>query len=155
MAKSKSKKYYGNNLVYALLYILIGVLFIVFKNSILNWLMTIVGVVFIALGVLDIIHHRYTNGVIEAVIGIAVILGGWLFIEIVLIVLGALLIVQGVVDLAKQLQGGKNALKIIVAIITIALGVLLIVSKWVVLDWFFIVIGVAFIVDGAFALFQK
>ncbi len=155
MAKSKSKKYYGNNVVYALLYILVGVLFIVFKNSILNWLMTIVGVVFIALGVIDIIHNRYTNGIIEAVIGIVIILGGWLFIEIILIVLGALLIVQGVVDFVKQLQGHKNALKIIVAVITIALGVLLIVSKWLVVDWFFIVVGVVFILDGAFALFQK
>lgn len=152
---AKSKKYVGNNVVYALLYILIGVLFIVFKNSILSWLMTIAGVVFIALGVLDILHKNITLGVIEAVIGIVIILGGWLFVEIVLIIFGALLIVKGTTDLIKQLQGRKNAVKIIVAVLTVAVGILLIVSKWVALEWFFIVLGVMFIINGAFALLQK
>lgn len=152
---AKSKKYVGNNVVYALLYILIGVLFIVFKNSILGWLMTIAGVVFIALGVLDILHKNITLGVIEAVIGIVIILGGWLFVEIVLIIFGALLIVKGATDLIKQLQGRKNAVKIIVAVLTIAVGILLIVSKWVALEWFFIVLGVMFIINGSFALLQK
>lgn len=152
---AKSKKHVSNNVVYALLYILIGVLFIVFKSSMFNWLMTIVGVVFIALGVIDILHKNLTNGIIEAVIGIVIILGGWLFLEIVFIVFGALLIVKGATDLVKQFQGKRDVVKIIIAILTIALGILLIVSKWVVLEWFFIVIGVAFILDGAFALLQK
>lgn len=152
---AKSKKHVSNNVVYALLYILIGVLFIVFKSSMFNWLMAIVGVVFIALGVIDILHKNLTNGIIEAVIGIVIILGGWLFLEIVFIVFGALLIVKGAMDLVKQFQGKRDVVKIIIAILTIALGILLIVSKWVVLEWFFIVIGVAFILDGAFALLQK
>lgn len=152
---AKSKKHVSNNVVYALLYILIGVLFIVFKSSMFDWLMTIVGVVFIALGVIDILHKNLTNGIIEAVIGIVIILGGWLFLEIVFIVFGALLIVKGAMDLVKQFQGKRDVVKIIIAILTIALGILLIVSKWVVLEWFFIVIGVAFILDGAFALLQK
>lgn len=152
---AKSKKHVSDNVVYALLYILIGVLFIVFKNSILNWLMTIIGVVFIALGVIDILHKNLTTGIVEAVIGIVIILGGWLFVEIVLIVFGALLIVKGATDLVKQFQGKRNVVKIIISILTVALGILLIVSKWVVLEWFFIVIGIAFILDGAFALLQK
>lgn len=152
---AKSKKHVGNNVVYALLYILIGVLFIVFKNSILGWLMTIAGVVFIALGVLDILHKNITLGVIEAVIGIVIILGGWLFVEIVLIIFGALLIVKGATDLIKQLQGRKNTVKIIVAVLTIAVGILLIVSKWVALEWFFVLLGIMFIINGAFALLQK
>ena len=46
------------------LYILIGVLFIVFKSGMLNWLMTIAGIVFIALGIYDIIKKNMTNGII-------------------------------------------------------------------------------------------
>ena len=89
-----STKKVSNNVIAAILYILLGVLFIVFKAGMLNWLMTIVGIVFIALGVYNIIQRRLTNGIIEAVIGVVVILGGWLFVEIVLIVLGALLVVK-------------------------------------------------------------
>lgn len=153
MAKSSSKV--TNNMVYALLYVIVGILFIVFKSGMLNWLMTIIGVVFIALGVYDIIKKKITNGIIEAAIGVVVIVGGWVFVEIVLIVFGALLIVKGATDLISLFKGSKNVVSIIVAILTIALGVLLIVSKWVALDWMFIVIGVVFIVEGAFSLFPE
>ncbi len=153
MAKSSSKV--TNNMVYALLYVIVGILFIVFKSGMLNWLMTIIGVVFIALGVYDIIKKKITNGIIEAAIGVVVIVGGWVFVEIVLIVFGALLIVKGVTDLISLFKGSKNVISIIVAILTIALGVLLIVSKWVALDWMFIVIGIVFIVEGAFSLFSE
>ena len=153
MAKSSSKV--TNNMVYALLYVIVGILFIVFKSGMLNWLMTIIGVVFIALGVYDIIKKKITNGIIEAAIGVVVIVGGWVFVEIVLIVFGALLIVKGATDLISLFKGSKNVVSIIVAILTIALGVLLIVSKWVALDWMFIVIGVVFIVEGAFSLFSE
>ncbi len=153
MAKSSSKV--TNNMVYALLYVIVGILFIVFKSGMLNWLMTIIGVVFIALGVYDIIKKKITNGIIEAAIGVVVIVGGWVFVEIVLIVFGALLIVKGATDLISLFKGSKNVVSIIVAILTIALGVLLIVSKWVALDWMFIVIGIVFIVEGAFSLFPE
>lgn len=153
MAKSSSKV--TNNMVYALLYVIVGILFIVFKSGMLNWLMTIIGVVFIALGVYDIIKKKITNGIIEAAIGVVIIVGGWMFVEIVLIVFGALLIVKGVTDLISLFKGSKNVVSIIVAILTIALGVLLIVSKWVALDWMFIVIGIVFIVEGAFSLLPE
>ena len=149
-----STKKVSNNVIAAILYILLGVLFIVFKAGMLNWLMTIVGIVFIALGVYDIIQRRLTNGIIEAVIGV-VILGGWLFVEIVLIVLGALLVVKGASDLIALCKGSKDVIAIIVAALTIILGILLIVSKWAMLDWMFIVVGVVFIVEGAFTLFPS
>ena len=101
------------------------------------------------------IKKNITNGIIEAAIGVVVIVGGWVFVEIVLIVFGSLLIVKGVTDLISLFKGSKNVVSIIVAILTIALGVLLIVSKWVALDWMFIVIGIVFIVEGAFSLFPE
>ena len=138
--------------MYAALYILIGVLFIVFKSGMLNWLMTIAGIVFIALGIYDIIKKNMTNGIIEAVIGVVIILGGWLFVEVVLIIFGALLCGKGVSDLIAAFQGSRNVMNIIVAILTLVVGILLIVSKWVMLDWFFIVLGVVFIVEGGLQL---
>ena len=140
MANSSSKK--------------IGVLFVVFKAGMLNWLLTVAGIVFIALGVYDIIKKNLTNGLIEVAIGVIIILGGWLFVEIVLIVFGALLVVKGITDLVPLFQSSsKNVMAIIIALLTIIAGILLIVSKWVVMDWFFIVIGVMFIIEGALALF--
>ncbi len=153
---ANSNKKVSNGVVYALLYIVLGVLFIVFKSGMLNWLMTIAGIVFIALGIFDIIKKRLTQGIIEAVIGVVIILGGWLFVEIVLLVFGALLIVKGVTDLIKACQSkSKDFSKILCAVITAIVGILLVVAKWVTLDWFFIVLGAVFIIDGLFALFNN
>lgn len=149
---ASSNKKVSNSVMYAVLYILIGVLFIVFKSSMLNWLMTIAGIVFIALGIYDIIKKNMTNGIIEAVIGVVILLGGWLFVEVVLIIFGALLCVKGVSDLIAAFQGSRNVMNIIVAILTLVVGILLIVSKWVMLDWFFIVLGGVFIVEGGLQL---
>ena len=153
---ANSSKKVSNGVVSALLYIVLGVLFIVFKSGMLNWLMTIAGIVFIALGIFDIIKKRLTQGIIETVIGVVIIVGGWLFVEIVLLVFGALLIVKGVTDLIKACQSkSKDFSKILCAVITAIVGILLVVAKWVTLDWFFIVLGAVFIIDGLFALFNK
>ena len=153
---ANSSKKVSNGVVYALLYIVLGVLFIVFKSGMLNWLMTIAGIVFIALGIFDIIKKRLTQGIIETVIGVVIIVGGWLFVEIVLLVFGALLIVKGVTDLIKACQSkSKDFSKILCAVITAIVGILLVVAKWCTLDWFFIVLGAVFIIDGLFALFNK
>ena len=153
---ANSSKKVSNGVVYALLYIVLGVLFIVFKSGMLNWLMTIAGIVFIALGIFDIIKKRLTQGIIETVIGVVIIVGGWLFVEIVLLVFGVLLILKGVTDLIKACQSkSKDFSKILCAVITAIVGILLVVAKWVTLDWFFIVLGAVFIIDGLFALFNK
>ena len=145
-----------NGTVYALLYIILGVLFIVFKSGMLNWLMTIAGIVFIALGIYDIIKKNLNQGIIEAVIGVVIIVGGWLFVELVLIVFGAMLIIKGVMDLIAAFRTkSKNVSRIICSIITLVVGILLILAKWVALDWFFIVLGAVFIIDGLFALLNK
>ena len=96
MAKAKKST---NNLLNAVLYIAIGVLFCIFKASVLNWLMTIVGIFFIVEGILSIINKDVTSGVVAIVIGVVLILGGWLFIQVVLIVFGILVVIKGILDL--------------------------------------------------------
>ena len=132
MAKLKNV---NKNLVNAILYILVGILFIIFKGSVLNWLFTIVGILFIVFGVIDVLNKNLTSGVVS--IGIVLILGGWLFVEIVLIVFGVLIAVKGVIALLDAVKA-KNVANILVAVVTVAVGVMLIISKWVMLDWFFI-----------------
>ena len=81
----------SNNTVAAVLYVLVGVLFCIFKASMLNWLLTAAGIVFIVLGVLDILKKNLVNGIVEAVIGVVILVGGWAFVEVALIIFGALL----------------------------------------------------------------
>ena len=151
MANFKTKKV-NSSLLTALMYIVVGLLFCIFRASVLNWLLTIVGVLFIVLGVLDALNKNW----VPAAIGAIIILGGWLFVEIVLIVFGVLIALKGVTSLMDALKPRKKSIAdIVFAGLTIFVGVMLVVSKWLMLDWFFIVLGIVFIVDGILELCGK
>ena len=105
----------SNNTVAAVLYVLVGVLFCIFKASMLNWLLTAAGIVFIVLGVLDILKKNLVNGIVEAVIGVVILVGGWAFVEVALIIFGALLVIKGVIDLMAAIKAKAGIFTMIAA----------------------------------------
>ena len=48
----------NNELISALLYIILGVLLIVFKGATIGWAMTIAGIFFIVSGILDVARKK-------------------------------------------------------------------------------------------------
>ena len=151
-----SSKKLDYNLIAALLYIVIGVLFCIFKTRAIDWILTVAGVLFIAYGVYCIIKKLTVEGVVCIGIGVVILLGGWLFLEVALLVFGVLLCIKGVLDLLQTLKmRSKPLLSLIYAIATIVVGVLLIVSKWVLADVLILILGGAFIVNGVLALFGE
>lgn len=157
MAKSKKIKIEDNTIA-AVLYILVGVLFCIFRATMLSWLLTAAGIVFIVMGVLDVLKkdkNDLIKGIVEAVIGVVILVGGWTFVEVALIIFGALLVIEGVYDLITAINAKADILVIVTAMITVVVGVLLIASKWVMVDWFFIVMGVILIVEGAMMFIKK
>ena len=154
MAKSKKlSKYLSSPIVLAIAYILIGILFCVKKAAIIEWIMIIAGVLFIAQGVIDwLVGKDLKTGVIEIVIGVVLILFGALIVDIAMIVLGVALIIKSVVAI---LSLPKNIMVTVYNIVTLLIGILLIVANYLVLNWLFIIIGVAFIINGVLTLFGK
>ena len=151
-----ASKKINSNLMSAIMYIVIGALFCIFKAGVLDWLMTIAGILFIVFGIIDLVKGTTTSGVINIAIGAVILIGGWFFIEVVLIVFGILLAVKGTIALINALKARNvSVFNVIFAVLTLAVGVMLIVSKWALIDWFFIVMGVIFIVDGVLGLFGK
>lgn len=150
---TKSKKVSTTTLLTALLYIVIGILFIAFKSSMLDWVMTITGILAIAYGIYLIIKRKLVLGIIFAAVGVALILGGWLFLEIVLLVLGVALVIYGAVGVIEGIQKKRGFITILLSVLTIVVGVLFIVNKWAAVDWVFIVCGVILIIDGAIGFF--
>ncbi len=142
MAKKKS-----NNLLNAVLYILVGILLCVFKASVLNWAMTAVGAILIVYGILRCLRDEIMGGVITAAVGVVIIWGGWSFVDLVLLILGVVLAVKGILDLVTYSRY-KNSMAVLASILTVIVGVALAINKWALLDWLFIVLGVVLIVDG-------
>ena len=151
------KKLNDQAIINAIALIVLGILFCIFRAGMINVLLTIVGVVLIGLGIYDIVKKNYIPAVIEIILGIAVIVCGWTILDIALLVLGIGLVIYSVyqiIMIAKDFKK-KGWMALIKPIITLIIGVFLIVAKWLLVDWVFIVIGVIFIINGIMALLQK
>lgn len=133
----------------ALLHIAIGALFCVFKDQILNWILTLVGVVFIINGIIQISNKKTASGILNIVVGIAVLVLGWVLIEIAMVVLGALLLIGGISD---YVHSKKSKLDLIKMLVSILVGILLVTNGFLAISWLFIAIGVALIIEGVLQL---
>ncbi len=143
-----------NNLLTCALYAVIGILLIVLKGGSLSILMTIVGALFIVVGIIDALQNKgLVKGVAEMVVGVLIIVFGWLIADIVLLVFGIVLIVKGVMETLQRCKQGWQAL--LSPIATIVVGILLVVAKWALMDVMCIVAGILFLIDAVLALFGK
>ena len=99
---------------------------------------------------------RTLSGAVNLVIGLAVLVLGWTFVEIVLFVLGVLIAIKGVTDLIRVLnhkKSKKGVLKLLFPCLTIALGVALALGNG--FDMVIMGIGILLIIDGAIGLISN
>ena len=113
--------------------------------------MTIAGIVFVISGILDLVKKNWTGGAVSLIIGIAILILGWLAAQIVLLVLGILIAIKGIVALIDVLKKkDKSVLEIIYPILSIVVGIMLAFGN--ALDIMIIIVGVLLIVDGVIGL---
>ena len=147
MAKKNNTELFSS-----LLYIIIGVLLIVFRAQTLGWAMTVAGIFFIVSGILDLAKQNFAGGAVSLIIGIAILVLGWLAVEIVLLVLGILIALKGLIALVNVLKRKrKNALMVVYPILSIATGLLLAFGN--ALDIMILVVGVLLVIDGLIGFF--
>ena len=141
----------NSELFSSLLYIIIGVLLVIFRSQTLGWAMTVAGIVFVISGILDLVKKNWAGGAVSLIIGIAILVLGWVAAQIVLLVLGILIAIKGIVALIDVLnKKSKNVLEIIYPILSIVVGLMLAFGN--ALDIMIIIVGVLLIVDGAIGL---
>ena len=141
------------NMVTAVIYILIGVLFCAFKQAVVSWAMLIVGVLFLVKGIMDIVNKNVTSGVIYTVIGALLIILRFTLQDLIVKVFGIILAVTGLVQLFNG--GAKKLFPLLSCILSIVGGLLIVFFTGETLNIMFIVSGVIFIIDGVLAFMGK
>ena len=138
----------------SLLYIIIGVLLIIFRSQTLGWAMTIAGIFFIVSGALELLKKNWTGGAVSLIIGIAILVLGWLATTIVLLVLGILIAIKGIVAFIDVFKNSKkNALDFVFPVLTVVLGIMLAFGNG--LDIMLIIVGILLAIDGVIGLFAS
>ncbi len=143
----------------AILTILLGVLFIVLKQNVIKYAMTVFGVVLLVLAVVDLIDHIIPAAIIKAVIGVLAIVFGWVLVSAALYILAALLIIYGLVqiyELARaKVKASKAAYTLLIYAVpaaSIAAGLCLFINQGGTVTWVFILTGVLLLVEGVLSL---
>ncbi len=151
------KKIETNNIVTCVLYLVIGILLCVLRMGSLNIMMTILGVLFVAYGIYDLIKNKdnLIKAIVEIAIGVAILVLGWTVGTIVLLIFGILIAVKGALDVWNNIKGKKGMIDLISAIVTVVIGVVLCIAPYAIGDIICIVVGVIFIINGVLALFGK
>jgi uncharacterized membrane protein HdeD (DUF308 family) len=146
---SKIKKH--SELVSSLLYILIGALLVIFQDRTIGWAMTVMGALFIVFGILDLVRSNWGGGAVSLIIGIAILVLGWVVTEIVLLVFGVLIALKGVIALIDALRASKkDVLDIVFSILTIVIGLMLAFGNG--LNVLIIIAGVMLMFNGIIGL---
>lgn len=161
MAKKGNTKYHVkpdkqlvNDVLTAVAYIAIGVLFCIFKGTVLNWLVWLIGALLILRGAVDFLSSKRlsSRALAEILLGVLTILFGVLFANAIAIVIGIVVILYGIVNL---LNNSRNIFTLLVSVLTIVCGVMIVANSSGAISWLFVAIGVMFIIDGILALFGK
>ncbi len=141
----------NSELFSSLLYIIVGVLLIIFRSQTLGWAMTIAGAIFVISGVLDMFKKNFTGGAVSLIIGIAILVLGWLATAIVLLVLGIMIAIKGIVALLDVFKkSNKNALDFVFPVLTVVVGAMLAFGNG--LNVMIVIVGVLLAIDGVIGL---
>lgn len=153
----------NKNLFLAILTIAFGIVLCIFRSEVMEWIAYVVAGLLILLGIMGVaafFSAKKKKDVVSLLFSLIEIAGGVLIIifaqeilEYALIILGAYFIFVGAYALLPLLGGKKvPQLKIIMALLSVVLGILLIVVPFAVSDVFFIVVGALAVIDGVFTL---
>lgn len=142
----------STNLIVAILTIVLGALLVIYKESILNIAITILGVGLIAWAVFDYLNKNVTPAIIKAVIGVIIIVLGWLITDIVLFIFAGLLLVYAIFELYELIKAKKKGWELFVQPLLYLVAAVLLLLKG--FDWPFMIAGIALIIQGGISLFN-
>ena len=133
--------------------IVLGVLLLVFKGSVVSIALSVLGVVFIVLGIIDITNKQTTVGIVRIAIGAVIIIFGWLLLSVALYVIAVLLVLAGVANLYNLVNAKKPfGLNYLQAILLLLIGLCLFFNQGATVGWVFLVVGIILVVQGVLGL---
>ena len=156
MAKKKTIPSY---VLYAILLIVLGILFLVggagTAKNLLNIILTVGGVVLVVLGVLNLLAGLLPIGIAYLIFGVLLIAFAWPLAWIAFLAIGVLLLVNGIANLVKRRGWVVNnviALVVGILVLLLAFGVN---WAWSFVNIIFYVVGALMIVEGILVLVKK
>lgn len=146
-------------LISAVVSILLGLLLVILKNDVISIALTVIGIGLLVSAVMDFVNHLTKVGIVKAVIGVSVLVFGWMFINLALYILAAAIIIMGLMQIVNinryapfGMTGKEKVIVYCKPVLTVLAGVFLFFNQGGALAWVFVVTGVLLIVEGVMDL---
>ncbi|MBQ7924511.1 MAG: hypothetical protein IJ329_04315 [Clostridia bacterium] len=145
--------------IVAALTVVLGVLLIAFQEDVVKIAMSAIGLLLIALGVLDFFNKTLALAVVKAVTGLVVILFGIFAVRAVLYLLAGILLIAGILLLYEKWKSRVRCDSLFQKIfayalpaICILIGILLLFNGNNTVTWVFVVSGIFVVIEGSLLL---
>ena len=136
--------------------IVLGVLFVIKRSGVIHIAITMIAAVLLLSAIYDFIKKQTSNGVIKGVIALCVRVIGWMFVELALYLIAALLLFYGIGQLIQTVKQKPNGyLPYAVPVFSLIAGCCLLFNQGGTVDWIFVVVGIVLIVDGILSLVRS
>ena len=115
--------------------------------------MTIIGVILIIDGILSILANIKEVGIIKIIVGVVLIVMGWVVGVAILYVLSVLFILYGILNLYNLIKAKVTSILLyVMPIMQLVIGVALLFNMGRTVNVIFIIIGICLIIDGIIEL---
>ncbi|MBE5745465.1 MAG: hypothetical protein E7355_04960 [Clostridiales bacterium] len=146
-------------IVFAALMVALGVLLIAFQESVVKIAVSAIGILLIALGVIDAINRSFPSAIVKAISGVVVILFGVFAVRAVLYLLAGVLLIAGILILYEGIKSRDYCVSVLQKVVTyllpvvcILIGILLLFNGGGSVTWVFVVGGILVVVEGGLLL---
>lgn len=147
------------NIILALISIVLGFMLIILKGDVIGLAITVIGVAVLIDAIIDFASKLLNIGIIKAVVGICILVFGWMFVNLALYILAASIIVKGLLQIVNihkfspvNLTLKDTALIYLKPVITVIAGACLFFNQDGAIAWIFVVTGALLIVEGVLEL---
>lgn len=140
--------------------VVLGIMFITLKGGVIGIVLTIIGLAAIAMGISDFVNKQTTPATVKCVIGILILVLGWVLVDIALYVVAGAFIVFGIyqivsaVKLVNLCAPPQKVLLFVKPVATLLAGLCLFFNKNGVMDWLFIIIGALILAQGVISILE-
>ncbi len=147
------------SIISALGSILLGILLITMKDRIIGVAITVLGVAVLISAIVDFSAKLMNLAIIKAVVGVCILVFGWIFVNLAFYILAAGIILMGLLQISSihnyspvNLTSGEKFMEYLRPVVTVIAGACLLFNQSGTIAWVFIVTGVLLIVQGVLAL---
>lgn len=144
-----------DDLISAVISMLVGVMLVVMKGQVVSIAITVFAVIVMISAVIDLVNKLINSAIAKAVIGVCLLIFGWVFVSVALYLLAAGIIIFGllrIVNMHKVLPEDLTHEQKLFAYsrpgITVLAGICLLFNQGGAVNWVFILTGVLLVAEG-------